>query len=68
MRTPQDIIEKAKNYFDADQIVIPDVDKKAYLSSLKISDHISYYLRFHFNDFRSSNYWKTNLCSSNASD
>ena len=40
MRTPQDIIEKAKNYFDADQIVIPDVDKKAYLSSLKISDHI----------------------------
>ena len=40
MRTPQDIIEKAKNYFDKDQIVIPDVDKKAYLSSLKISDHI----------------------------
>jgi uncharacterized protein len=40
MRTPQYIIEKAKNYFDADQIVIPDVDKKAYLSSLKISDHI----------------------------
>ena len=40
MRTPQNLIEKAKNYFDADQIVIPDVDKKAYLSSLKISDHI----------------------------
>ena len=40
MRTPQNIIEKAKNYFDKDQIVIPDVDKKAYLSSLKISDHI----------------------------
>ena len=40
MRTPQDLIEKAKNYFDKDQIVIPDVDKKAYLSSLKISDHI----------------------------
>ena len=40
MRTPQDLIEKAKNYFDTDQIVIPDVDKKAYLSSLKISDHI----------------------------
>ena len=40
MRTPQNIIEKAKNYFDKDQIVIPNVDKKAYLSSLKISDHI----------------------------
>ena len=40
MRTPQGIIEKAKNYFDKDQIVIPNVDKKAYLSSLKISDHI----------------------------
>ena len=40
MRTPQDIIEKARNYFDKDQIIIPNVDKKAYLSSLKISDHI----------------------------
>ena len=40
MRTPQNIIEKAKSYFDKDQIVIPNVDKKAYLSSLKISDHI----------------------------
>jgi len=40
MRTPQNLIEKAKNYFDTDQIVIPNVDKKAYLSSLKISDHI----------------------------
>ena len=40
MRTPQNIIEKAKSYFDKDQIVIPDVDKKAYLSSLKISDYI----------------------------
>jgi mitochondrial fission protein ELM1 len=40
MRTPQSIIEKAKNYFDKDQIIISNVDKKAYLSSLKISDHI----------------------------
>ena len=40
MRTPQNIIEKAKNYFDKDQIIIPNVDKKAYLSSLKLSDHI----------------------------
>ena len=40
MRTPPNIIEKAKSYFDKDQIVIPDVDKKAYLSSLKIADHI----------------------------
>jgi len=40
MRTPQNIIEKAKSYFDKDQIVISNVDKKAYLSSLKISDYI----------------------------
>ena len=40
MRTPQHIIKKAKNYFDKDQIIISNVDKKAYLSSLKISDHI----------------------------
>jgi len=40
MRTPQHIIEKAMSFFDKDQIVIPNVDKKAYLSSLKISDHI----------------------------
>jgi len=40
MRTPQKIINKAKNYFDDDQIVIPIVDKKAYLCSLKKADHI----------------------------
>ncbi|MDB9718393.1 mitochondrial fission ELM1 family protein [Candidatus Pelagibacter sp.] len=40
MRTPKNIIEKAENYFDKNQIIIPNVDKKAYLSSLKISDHI----------------------------
>ena len=40
MRTPKNIIEKAQNYFDKNQIVIPDVDKKAYLSSLKLANHI----------------------------
>jgi len=40
MRTPQKIIEKAKNYFDNAQIIIPNVDKKAYLSSLQLADHI----------------------------
>jgi mitochondrial fission protein ELM1 len=40
MRTPEYIIEKARNYFNNDQIIIPNVDKKAYLSSLKISDYI----------------------------
>jgi len=40
MRTPQHIIDKAKNYFNEDQIVIPNVDKKAYLCSLKKADHI----------------------------
>ena len=36
MRTPQKIIDLAKNYFGNDQIIITKVDKKAYLSSLKI--------------------------------
>jgi mitochondrial fission protein ELM1 len=40
MRTPQNIIDKAKNYFSEDQILIPNVDKKAYLCSLKNADHI----------------------------
>jgi len=40
MRTPQKIIDKAQNYFNEDQIIIPYVDKKAYLSSLKNADHI----------------------------
>ena len=40
MRTPQIIIDKAKNYFDENQIIVTDVDKKAYLSSLKLANHI----------------------------
>ena len=40
MRTPQRIIYKAQNFFDDDQIIIKDIDKKAYLSSLKLADHI----------------------------
>ncbi|MDA9687810.1 mitochondrial fission ELM1 family protein [Candidatus Pelagibacter sp.] len=40
MRTPQYIIDKAKIFFGDDQVIVPDVDKKAYLSALKISDHI----------------------------
>ena len=40
MRTPQNIIDKAKNYFDESQIIVTDIDKKAYLSSLKLADHI----------------------------
>ncbi len=40
IRTPEKIIEKAKNYFDNNQIIIPNVDKKAYLSSLQLADHI----------------------------
>ena len=40
MRTPKSIIQKAQNYFDKNQIIIPNVDKKAYLSSLKLADHI----------------------------
>ena len=40
MRTPRNIIQKAQNYFDNNQIIISNVDKKAYLSSLKLADHI----------------------------
>ncbi len=40
MRTPKKIIDLAKNFFSNDQIIITEVDKKAYLSSLKISSHI----------------------------
>ena len=40
MRTPKNIINKAKEYFDHNQIIIQDIDKKAYLSSLKLADHI----------------------------
>ena len=40
MRTPQRVINLAKNYFDKEQIIITEVDKKAYLSSLKLCDYI----------------------------
>ena len=40
MRTPKKIIDLAKNNFDNDQIIIDEVDKKAYLSSLKLSDYL----------------------------
>ena len=40
MRTPQKIIDKAKDFFNENQIIIDNVDKKAYLSSLQLADHI----------------------------
>ena len=40
IRTPQRIISKANQYFDNNQIIIKEVDKKAYLSALKLADHI----------------------------
>ena len=40
MRTPNKVINLAKDYFDDSQIIITEVDKKAYLSSLKLSDYI----------------------------
>ena len=39
-RTPSDIIKKAFNSFGHDHMVIKEVDKKAYLSALSISDYI----------------------------
>ena len=40
MRTPKSIIEKAKDYFDNNQIIITDIDKKAYMCALKLADYI----------------------------
>ena len=40
MRTPKKIIDKAKRYFDENQIIIREVNKKAYLSSLKLANYI----------------------------
>ena len=40
MRTPKKIIHLAKDYFDNNQIIVNDVDKKAYLSSLNLADYI----------------------------
>ena len=40
MRTPKRIIDKAKVYFDDDQIIVTDVDKKAYLSALQLAHYI----------------------------
>ena len=39
-RTPQRIIDKAKEYYDNNQIIVDKIDKKAYLSSLKLANHI----------------------------
>ena len=40
MRTPKNVIDQAKNYFDNDQIIITEIDKKAFLSSLRLADYI----------------------------
>ena len=40
IRTPKNIISLAKNYFDDESLIIDQVDKKAYLSSLSISKYI----------------------------
>ena len=40
IRTPKNIISLAKNYFNNESLIIEEVDKKAYLSSLSISKYI----------------------------
>lgn len=40
MRTPQNIIDYAKDFFDNNHTIIKNVDKNAYLSALAISDYI----------------------------
>ena len=40
MRTPKKTIDLARDYFDENQIIISNIDKKAYLSSLKLADYV----------------------------
>ena len=40
MRTPKKIIEKAKSFFGDEEIIIEDVNKKAYLSALWLANYI----------------------------
>ena len=40
MRTPQKVIDTVNDIFDKNQIIITKVDKRAYLSSLKLANHI----------------------------
>ena len=40
MRTPRRTVDQAQDFFDDDQIIISDIDKKAYLSALSLADHI----------------------------
>jgi mitochondrial fission protein ELM1 len=40
MRTPLNIINYAKEFFGEDHTIIMDIDKKAYLSALAISENI----------------------------
>jgi len=41
MRTPIETIELAKNYFGSEHLVVDNVDKKAYLSALSLSNFIA---------------------------
>ena len=40
MRTPKNIIKHAKKYFGKNHTIIDNVDKKAYLSALSISNRV----------------------------
>ena len=40
MRTPKNIIDLSENYFDKENLVIKDIDKKAYLSGLSLAKYI----------------------------
>ena len=40
MRTPKSVIDRAINFFGKNQVIITDIDKKAYLSSLRLANYI----------------------------
>jgi mitochondrial fission protein ELM1 len=62
-RTPKEVIKKAYDTFNFNHHVVKEVDKKAYLSALAISDHIVVTCDSTFYDFRSSCNRKTSLYS-----
>ena len=63
MRTPKNIIQYAKEYFNENHTVIENVDKKAYLSALAISEKIVITCDSSSMISDGSFNWKTNLCS-----
>ena len=60
-RTPENIFKIAFNTFSINHHVVKNIDKKAYLSALAISNYIVVTCDSNVNDFRGCHDWKTCL-------